>query len=133
MELALRYPDLVSSLVLVDTVGFVRLAWWGTLLGSASWGVRKVLGRKQPYPGFLKEDGEDKHWRCTDRLPSLNVPTLVAWNRRDPYYPLEGALKAAKLIPEVQLKVFPGYGHAPHKQESDSFNNLLLGFLKRSY
>ncbi|MEE8471490.1 MAG: alpha/beta hydrolase [Dehalococcoidia bacterium] len=131
LEIALRHPELVSTLVLVDSVGFVKLAWWGTLLGSAAWGLRRVLGREQPYPGFLKEEGEDKHWRCVDRLSTLRMPTLVAWNRRDPYYPMAGALKAARLIPQVQLEVFPGYGHAPHKQERDQFNNLLLGFLRR--
>lgn len=131
LEIALRYPELVSGLVLVDSVGFVRLAWWGTLLGSASWALRRALGRPQPYPGFKKEAGEDKHWRCLEKLPSLKVPTLVTWNRRDPYYPVSGAIKAAKLIPGVHMEIFPGYGHAPHKQKGESFNKLLLGFLHR--
>ena len=131
LEIALRYPDMVTGLVLVDSVGFAKLAWWGTVLSTTAWCVRKVLKRPQPYPKFLIEDGEDKDWQCTDRLPSLKVPTLVVWNRRDPYFEMAGALKASQLIPEVNLQVYPRFGHAPHKQDRDSFNNLLLGFLKQ--
>lgn len=131
LEIALRYPELVSGLVLIDTVGFSKLAWWGTFLGAAAWGLRKILRRPQPYPKFLQEQGEDRDWKCVDRLPSLKVPTLVVWNQRDPYYSIADALKATKLIPEVTLEIFPHYGHAPHKQNRQYFNNLLLGFLNR--
>jgi pimeloyl-ACP methyl ester carboxylesterase len=88
-----------------------------------------MLGRPQPYPRFRTEAGEDRNWRCLDRLPALNVPTLLVWNRRDPYYSMSGALKAAELIPNVQLEIFPRYGHAPHKQDREGFNRTLLRFL----
>lgn len=129
LEIALRYPELVHRLVLVDTVGFGKLARWGMYLGAFMHWLRKGLSIKQPYPRFLKEAGEDKDWRCIGRLPELKVPTLVVWNQRDPYYPLTGALRAKELIPNVRLEVFPGYGHAPHVQRRGHFNSLLLDFL----
>lgn len=129
LEIALRHPEIVTGLVLIDTPGFAKLAWWGGFLGAAAWGVRRALGRPQPYPRFRTDDGEDRNWRCLERLPHLRVPTLIIWNRRDPYYSVSGALKAAEVIPDVQLEVFPRYGHAPHKQDIARFNRVLLKFL----
>ena len=128
LEIALRYPERVRRLVLVDTLGFSRLACWGSFLIKAAWAVRKVLRRPQPYPRLLKEDGEDKDWLCLEELPALKVPTLIVWSRHDPYFPLSGALRARELIPEARLEILPGYGHAPHVQQRDIFNSLLLSF-----
>jgi pimeloyl-ACP methyl ester carboxylesterase len=129
LEIALRRPEGVGKLVLVDSAGFSKLARWGAFLGSMAYAVRKVLKRPQPFPRFLKENGAYADWLCLDKLPHLKVPTLIVWSRLDPYYSLAGALKAWSIIPEAQLEVVPCYGHAPHMRRRDCFNDLLLGFL----
>lgn len=129
LEIALQHPEKVRRLVLIDSVGFARLARWGTFLGAAAWAIREALRRRQPYPRFLKKDGEDKDWRCLDKLTTLKVPTLVIWSSRDPYYPLREAIQAKRLIPQVHFEIFPGYGHAPHVKNRDYFNNLLISYL----
>jgi pimeloyl-ACP methyl ester carboxylesterase len=129
LEIALRHPELVRRLVLVDTLGFSRLARWGSFLISAIWGVAKILRRPQPHPRLLKKDGQDKDWLCLEELPALKVPTLIVWSRHDPYFPLSGALRAKELMPEARLEILPGYGHAPHLQKRDLFNSLLLSFI----
>jgi pimeloyl-ACP methyl ester carboxylesterase len=120
---------LIHRLVLVDTIGFGKLAWWGGFLATIAWGVRKLLRRPQPFPKLGREDGEDRSWSCLDRLPSLKLPTLLVWKHRDPYFSLAGARKATNLIPRVRLEVFSGWGHAPHKQQRATFNSVLLEFL----
>jgi pimeloyl-ACP methyl ester carboxylesterase len=132
LEIALRHPQKVRRLVLIDTVGLGKLAWWGTFLGGAAWAIRKVLRRPQPYPRFLKEKGEDKDWRCLEKLDELKMPTMLVWNRLDPYYSVRHAINAKKLMPEARLEVFPGYGHAPHVRNRECFNNLLLEFLNHN-
>ena len=132
LEIALRHPERVSRLVLIDTLGFGKLAWWGTFLGAAAWGTRKALGKPQPYPRFLKKHDEDRDWRCLEKLSKLKVPTLLVWNRLDPYFSVKHAIAAKKLMPEARLEIFPGYGHAPHVQYRDYFNNLLLDFLNHN-
>lgn len=129
LDIALQHPEKVRRLVLIDSVGFARLARWGTFLGAAAFFIRRALGKRQPYPRFLIKDGEDKDWRCLDKLKTLKVPTLVIWSSRDPYYPLKEALQAKRFMPEARFEIFPGYGHAPHAKNRDYFNNLLLNYL----
>ena len=51
------------------------------------------------------------------------------WKRHDLHFPLAIARRAGELIPAAHLVVLPGYGHAPHEQNKDSFNRHLLDFL----
>ncbi|MCK4274213.1 MAG: alpha/beta fold hydrolase, partial [Dehalococcoidales bacterium] len=93
------------------------------------WALRKLLRRPQPYPKFLAKEGDDYDQVSSDELAKLTAPTLLIWKRLDPYMPLSIALRAEKLIPGSRLEVLPGYGHAPHQQNSQAFNRLLLDFL----
>jgi pimeloyl-ACP methyl ester carboxylesterase len=131
VEIALRNTQKVRKLVLIDAAGFSRLALWGSFLASLAWAARGALRRPQPYPRFLIGNGENPHWLCLDKLSALQNDTLIIWNRRDPYYSVAGAFKAQKIMPRSELKVFPGYGHAPHRSQRELFNSLLLEFLSR--
>jgi pimeloyl-ACP methyl ester carboxylesterase len=131
LDIVLNHPERVHKLALIDTTGFCRLARWGSFLGTMAYFIRRVLGRPQPYPRFMMENGAVPDWVCLDRLPEIKVPSLIVWNRRDPYYTVKGALKAKELMPQAQLKILPGYGHAPHRTERDSFNRLLAAFLAK--
>jgi len=129
LEIALRHPEKVRKLVLVDTAGLGKVSLWGQILLTAFWAIRKLLRRPQPYPKFLAKDGEDTNWLCLDELPGLEAPTLIIWKRYDPYLPLSLARRAEELIPGAHLMVLPGYGHAPHGQNKETFNRLLIDFL----
>jgi len=131
LDIALNHPDRVRKLALIDTTGFSRLARWGSFLGTMAYLIRRLLGRPQPYPRFMMEDGAVPDWVCLDRLPELKMPILILWNRRDPYYTVKGALRAKELMPQAQLEIMPRYGHAPHRTERDSFNKLLAAFLAK--
>jgi len=131
LDIALKYPGKVQKLVLIDTTGFSRLARWGSFLGTMFYTVRRVLRRPQPFPRFLMDGETEAHWVCLHRLPELKIPSLIVWNRHDPYYTVKGALKAKALMPQAQLEIMTGYGHAPHRTERDSFNKLLADFLAR--
>jgi pimeloyl-ACP methyl ester carboxylesterase len=131
LDIALKHPDKVRKLALIDTTGFCRLARWGTFLGTMAYCIRKVLGRPQPYPRFMMENGAMPDWICLDRLPEIKMPTLIVWNSRDPYYTVKGALKAKEMMPQAQLEIMQGYGHAPHRTDRESFNNLLAAFLAK--
>ena len=129
LEIALRHPEKVRKLVLIDASGLGKVSRLGNVILTAFWAMRKLLRRPQPYPKFLAREGEDYNWVGADELSRLRMPTLLVWKRYEPYLPVSIARRAQELIPEANLAVLPGYGHAPHGQNKKVFNRLLLDFL----
>ena len=129
LDIALRHPEKIHKLVLADAAGLGKISPWSNILLTGLWAIRKLLQRRQPFPKFLNKEGEDSNWLCVDELPNLKTPTLIIWKRHDLYFPLAIARRAKGLIPGAHLVVLPGYGHAPHRQNQDSFNHHLLDFL----
>jgi pimeloyl-ACP methyl ester carboxylesterase len=129
LDVALQNHELVNKLVLVDASGLGKISGFGNALYTAFWALRKLFRRPQPYPRFLVKEGDDYNQVSIDKLTGLTAPTLLIWKRYDLYLPLSIARRAEKLIPGARLEVLPGYGHAPHQQNSAAFNRLLLDFL----
>ena len=130
LDIALRRPDLIQKLVLVDSMGFGKTSPLARGMGTVSWAVRRLLGRPHPFPNLLVAQGEDYDWICLERLPELAMPTLIVWNRWDPFFSVKGAIEAAKLIPEPTLAVLSGWGHSPHVSASERFNRVLIDFIQ---
>jgi pimeloyl-ACP methyl ester carboxylesterase len=128
---AVRHRVNIRRLVLVDSSGLGKISGFGNVLFTGFWALRKLLGRPQPFPRFLAKDGEDYSWVGEAELRGLRAATLLVWKRYDPYMPVSLARRAAGLIPGARLEVLPGYGHAPHGQNSKAFNTLLLDFLSQ--
>jgi pimeloyl-ACP methyl ester carboxylesterase len=129
VDVALRYPEKVRKLVLVDASGLGQVSRLGNVVLTAFWAIRKLLRRPQPYPKFLTKDGEGNPWLYVDELPDIKTPTLIIWKRHDLYFPAAIARRAKALIPGSKLVILPGYGHAPHGQNKDAFNHHLLDFI----
>jgi 4,5:9,10-diseco-3-hydroxy-5,9,17-trioxoandrosta-1(10),2-diene-4-oate hydrolase len=66
-----------------------------------------------------------------DRLPLLEVPTLVVWGERDAVFPRLQAKRAVARIPDGSLSLIPDCGHMPHVECPDAFVAALEGFLGR--
>ena len=129
VDVTLQRPDNVRKLVLLDAAGLGKVSRFGNVVMTIAWAIRKVLRQRQPYPQFLAKEGEDSDWLCVNELPKLKTPTLLIWKRHDPYLPLSLARRAKKQIAGAKLLVLPGYGHAPHQQNSEAFNRLLVEFI----
>ena len=130
LEIALHHPERVQKLVLADAAGLGKVSKFGTAVLTGFWVIRKLFRISQPYPSFRYHEGDDPDWACKEQLPELKVPTLLIWKRHDLYLPLAIARKAAEMIPDVRLKVVPGFGHAPHGRTVDEFNKHLREFLE---
>ncbi|HEY1833764.1 MAG TPA: alpha/beta hydrolase [Solirubrobacteraceae bacterium] len=52
-------------------------------------------------------------------LATLNVPALVAWGLRDPYFPPEFAKRYAELLPAAELLELSDAGHWPWLDKGD--------------
>ncbi|WP_267642845.1 alpha/beta fold hydrolase [Haloarchaeobius amylolyticus] len=64
-----------------------------------------------------------------DRLPDLDVPTLVVHGERDPLVPVDWAIRAHAMLPDAELFVLPGCGHMPPRERPESFADRVRAFL----
>lgn len=65
----------------------------------------------------------------TEHLWSLPVPVLVASGEKDAFFPLDQALRLHDVIPNSELVVYEGGGHAFHWEDPDGFVRDLVEFL----
>jgi len=123
---ALRFPSRMEKLVLVDSTGLGKdINPLGRFIGTLGTVVGRLRGQRPP-PSL-------KGIECVtflDRLPEVRTPTLIVWGKKDIYLPVAYAYLAHKLLANSHLHVFPRSGHAPHKQRSEEFNQLVLDFLR---
>ena len=142
IHLAVRHPDLLDRLVLVDAAGIPRpltpryvlrfavemapLWRWGdprffpTMVRDA-WtaGPRTVLGA---IGHILRDD-------VRPLLPRIAAPTLVIWGERDGLVPLTHAWQLRRSIPRAELAVLRGASHNPMVDRPADFNRLVMRFL----
>ena len=121
-----------------DTAGFFEaiLPWWVSHRflddsDRASW-LRALL-RQHPHSqrldGFLRQiDALSRH-DATDRLRELTCPVLVLAGEDDCVAPPRYSRQMKELIPQAQLVVLRGVGHAPPLEDPGQFNAILAQFL----
>jgi pimeloyl-ACP methyl ester carboxylesterase len=63
-----------------------------------------------------------------DRLPHLEMPTLVAWGERDRVFPVSQARAAVARLKRGFLSLIPDLGHMPHVERPDPFVAALQRF-----
>lgn len=62
---------------------------------------------------------------------TVQHPTLITWGRDDRMLPLDGALLAARRMPNAELHTFPNCGHWAQVERKDEFERLVTEFLTR--
>lgn len=58
-----------------------------------------------------------------DSLSSIDVPTLVLWGDRDPFFPLNPGRRLAEAIPDARFTVCEGAGHFLPEERAEAFAN----------
>jgi pimeloyl-ACP methyl ester carboxylesterase len=159
-ELYRHRPDLVATLILVDTYA----GWKGSLspdeVQARVEGVRRMLAAPsdafdptlpglfaaEPPPEFvplladMTADVRPESLRTElrvlaeadqrDLLPRITVPTLLIWGEHDVRSPLSVARQFEDAIPEAQLVVIPGAGHLSNLERPGEFNEAVRDFLR---
>ncbi len=67
----------------------------------------------------------------TPRLPDLDIPTLLVHGQFDPSVPVKWPRRAARLIPNADLKVLPLCGHWVNREQPQRFNRIVVQFLRQ--
>jgi pimeloyl-ACP methyl ester carboxylesterase len=83
-------------------------------------------------PGFADALGAIWGYDTRERLPEIEIPTLVVWGLNDQIVPVEAALGYQRLIPRSRLEIFERTGHLPMLERPMRFNPLLDEFIESS-
>ncbi len=62
--------------------------------------------------------------------PQIKTETLLMWGDRDPAVFVSSAKYIQRVMPQANLKIFPGVGHLPYEEVPEDFNGALLQFLQ---
>jgi pimeloyl-ACP methyl ester carboxylesterase len=65
----------------------------------------------------------------TETLPTITVPTLIVCGEEDALTPVKESEALHAAIPDSQLAIIPGAGHASCVEHPAAFNALVTGFL----
>lgn len=154
LEFAMRYPERVSRLVLVNSLGlsnnvglWVRVlssSFFTCLLGKVALGVLRALKWLlktlfasveliDPLPPVKLDIGRyiaglKRLPDMKGRLANLKVPTLLVWGADDSIVPVSQAYAAAQMIPDCRLRVINGR-HGAYSENSDLFCRTVVEFL----
>jgi pimeloyl-ACP methyl ester carboxylesterase len=160
LELYRRHPELVETLILVDTYA----GWKGSLppeeVDARIAGARKMLAAPAEafdptLPGLfahgppaefapLLEDiavtvrpaslGAQLQIMAEadqrDLLPRIAVPTLLIWGELDARSPLRVARQFEQAIPNAELVVIPDCGHVSNLERPEQFNDHVRTFCR---
>ena len=65
-----------------------------------------------------------------EELSRARLPILLAYGDRDPWVPLEQAVRLRRALPDARLFVAPGVGHVVVAERPAAFNTVMLQFLR---
>lgn len=137
IHLAAARPDLVRSLVLVNSTGIPFELRPGVhienlMIPRGMLSFARILARDAFRSGptallvafrrLLRDDARPLMRR-------LQMPVLLLWGERDPLVPLRYASQILDMIPSARLSVVPSAGHIPMWENPEAFNGELLQFL----
>lgn len=83
-------------------------------------------------PGFSEALASIFGYDTRERLPEIEIPTLITWGLNDQIVPLEGALGYHRLIPRSRLELFERTGHLPQLERPGRWNPLVEQFIESS-
>lgn len=83
-------------------------------------------------PGFPDALAAIWGYDTRERLPEIEIPTLVTWGLNDQVVPVEAALGYHRLIPRSRLELFERTGHLPQLERPGRWNPLVEQFIESS-
>jgi pimeloyl-ACP methyl ester carboxylesterase len=160
LEVYRRRPELVATLILIDTYA----GWKGSLpqeeVSARMEGARQMLSATAEefdptLPGLFSGDPparfvslleeiaadvrtESMSTQLTamveadqrDLLPRIAAPTLLIWGERDARSPLTVARQFEEAIPDAKLVIIPGAGHVSQLERPDQVNEAVREFCR---
>jgi pimeloyl-ACP methyl ester carboxylesterase len=138
IHVAAARPDLVRSLVLVDSTGIPFELKPGQHLSNlvvppGAVSFARILARDLFRSGPASIGLAFARLLRDDARPSMRVlrmPVLLLWGERDPLVPLAYAREIQAEVPQARLVVIARAGHVPMWDHPAAFNAALTAFLQ---
>ena len=102
---------------------------WVTRLMMRFFG-KALLGQPTSGMDFAIVLESDMNLDVKDKLPRIAAPTLVIGGANDPFYGADMIRQTARLIPNAELSMIEGGGHAVVKTQTKLFEDQILEFLR---
>ncbi len=153
-DYALRHPDQVGGLVLVDSgppEGLPLAIFSDTYVLPLRFGTRSTMRVALMHAGMPREGaladamvddtvstdlnqyvalGETiAHWNVEAALPELNIPTLLIWGSHDRIMSPRIGRRYLELVPRARLIIIGKAGHSPQVERPDRFAVILRAFI----
>lgn len=80
----------------------------------------------------IREDIVAQRPPTPEELRRARLPILLAYGDRDPWVPLEQAVRLRRQLPDASLFVAPGVGHVVVAERPSLFNQAMLQFLRQA-
>ncbi len=151
---ALRYPEIVSAMILSGASGIYEVAiGTGTPRRRSRDFIRERAAVTFYDPVHVTDELVDDLYEIVndrarairlirmarsaqsetvvDELSAIDTPTLLVWGRDDMITPPDVADKFLEHLPNAELHFIDACGHAPMIEHPDTFNDLALDFLRR--
>lgn len=159
---ALRYPERCLSLIVADAVShvephlraiieswimaaesgdhemFYRSTWFWNFsedFFAAQYDLllsRVEAAKALDLPSVIQLCRNFNSLNITAQLGAIGCPTCVMVGEKDILKPPHYAQTIARAIPNAELHVLPGAGHASFWECSAAFNSIVLGFLSKT-
>ena len=91
--------------------------------------VLGFVGKPKSYDRFLVNALATLSFDARAELKKIPCPTLIIGGAEDRIVGVEASRKMAEAIPNSELYVYPGLGHAAYEEARD-FNDRIFAFLK---
>lgn len=153
-SLAVRYPDAIRALVLVDSSSpqglltpkdrypFIEMMRKDRNLLSKALAATAPILQDQAFFESLVDDAAamaEKAWTgnadalsyfdVTDKCKEFSKPVLVLWGRKDYIITETMARETASAFPKGRLEILEDIGHSVIVENPGQFRELVLGFL----
>jgi 3-oxoadipate enol-lactonase len=93
--------------------------------------LTKMAGHVTPLHGYSRQVQAIMGHDTYQRLPEINVPTLVIAGDADKLVPVENSRIIASMIPNAELIILKNMGHGFNIEAADEVNRIVLQFLNR--
>lgn len=142
MDMALSAPERIDRLILVDAPILYDPRGWFRLGFETVTEVRRfsprlimllVTDALRAGPFTLRRASRETHLRnLQSDLSIITAPTLVLWGEHDRMFPSTYGQEVAAALPNANFAVVEGAGHNSMWDQPDTFNRLVLDFLRES-